>query len=40
LLEEGADRGGGFVVDVEVSDRGIVGFEKGNNGCEGRNVSR
>ena len=40
MLEEGADRGGGFVVDVEVNDRGVVRFEKSNNGCEGRNVSR
>ena len=28
MLEEGADRGGGFVVDVEVDDRGVVRFEK------------
>ena len=40
LLEEGADRGGGFVVDVEVNDGGVVRFEEGNDGCEGRNVSR
>jgi len=40
LLEKGADRGGEFVVDVEVNDGGIVRFEKSNNGCEGRNVSR
>ena len=40
MLEEGTDRGGRFVVDVEVKDRGVVRFEEGKNGCEGRNVSR
>ena len=40
LLEEGTDRGGRFIVDVEVEDRGVVRFEEGKNGCEGRNASR
>jgi hypothetical protein len=40
LLEEGTDRGGRFVVDVEVNDGGVVRFEEGNDGCEGRNVGR
>ena len=40
LLEEGADGGGGFIVDVEVKDGGMMGFEEGNDGCEGGNVSR
>ena len=40
LLEEGADGSGGFIVDVEVEDRGMMGLEEGDNGCEGRNVSR
>jgi hypothetical protein len=40
LLEEGTERGGRFVVDVEVKDRGVVRFEEGENGHEGRDVSR
>jgi hypothetical protein len=40
LLEEGTDRGGRFIVDVEVEDRGVVRCEEGKNGCEGKNVSR
>ena len=39
-MEEGTDRGGRFVIDVEVEDRGVVRFEEGENGCEGRDASR
>ena len=40
LMEKGADGSGGFVFDVEVEDGGMMGFEEGDGGCEGRNVSR